>query len=250
MSNLIRTILKINQDIARRFEFDYVLFDALFLALWIALLVWQKRSGPLKAGLVCAVVVYVIDGVIWTATGVREYGISAPWLKFPVDFMMDVSYGIIAFSWVWIAFERQSPGDVAFWTILLFAGWLAIPFLSRWIPLVDDPVTTVRHMSSRVWLHIAVVVAGYAALIALGVDFKTIAYVFWVGCMLAFVMEFSLLVSGIRSPSLALLAYETLILTNQGIPYLYIIKKKISPAFARRAAQKAAVRKASQGESL
>ena len=250
MSDVIRIVLEINKDIARKFEFDYILFDALFLLTWVALLIWQKRFGPLKAGIVCAVVVYVIDGVIWTATGVREYGISAPWLKFPVDFMMDVSYGIIAFSWVWMAFECQSVRDVAFWTILLFAGWLAIPFLSRWVSLVDDPIVTVRHMSSRVWLHIAVVIAGYAALIALGHDFKTIAYVFWVGCMLAFMMEFALLVSGIRSTSLALLAYETLILTNQGIPYLYIIKHKILPPLTRRTAHRAAVRKTPEGEGL
>jgi hypothetical protein len=150
--------------------------------------------------------------------------------------MMDVSYGIIAFSWVWLAFERRSARDVAFWTILLFAGWLAIPFVSRWVPLVDDPITTVRHMSSRVWLHIAVVIAGYAALIALGYELKTIAYVFWVGCMLAFMMEFSLLVSGIRVPSLSLLVYETLILTNQGIPYLYVIRRRILPVLRERAA--------------
>jgi hypothetical protein len=98
-------------------------------------------------------------------------------------------------------------------------------------------------MSSRVWLHIAAVIVGYAALIALGFELRLIAYVFWVGCMLAFMMEFSLLVSGIRSPSFALLAYETLILTNQGIPYLFIIKERLLPALTRRAAQKA-VRKA------
>jgi hypothetical protein len=246
MSDLIRTILEINKDITRRFEFDYILFDALFLTIWVALLVWQKRFAPLKTGVICAVVVYVIDGIIWTATGIREYGIPAPWVKFPVDFMMDVSYGIIAFSWVWIAFERKSPQDVLLWTVLLFAGWLIVPFASRWISAIDVPIMTVRHMSSRVWLHIAAVVVGYAVLIGLGFEIKTIFYVFWIGCMLAFMMEFSLLVSGIRTPSLTLLAYETLILTNQGVPYLYIIKRRILPAFARRAAQRAAVRKASQ----
>lgn len=241
MSNLIGTILEINKNIARKFEFDYILFDALFLVIWVALLIGQKRFGPLKAGLVCAAIVYVIDGVIWTASGVREYGIPAPWIKYPVDFMMDVSYGIIAFSWVWIAFERESARDVVFWTILLFAGWLLIPFASRWISLVDDPITTVRHMSSRVWVHISVVIGGYLALIALGYDLKTLLYVFWVGCMLAFMMEFALLVSGIRSTNIALLVYETLILTNQGIPYLYVIRDRIVPLLCERvAARKAA----------
>ena len=250
MPRVIQIILEVNKDIARRFQFDYILFDALFLAIWVALLIWQKRFAPLKAGIVCAVIVYVIDGVIWTATGVREYGLPAPWFKFPVDFMMDISYGIIAFSWVWIAFERRGAWDVAMWTALLFAGWLTLPFVSRWIPLVDAPIYTVRHMSSRVGLHIAVVVVGYAALFVLGTDFRTVAYVFWVGCMLAFMMEFSLLVSGIRTPSLALLVYETLILTNQGIPYLHIIQTRILPAWAKREARGAAGCRASQGEEM
>ena len=81
MSDVIRMVLEINKDIARRFEFDYIFFDALFLLIWIALLIWQKRYSPLRAGIVCAVVVYIIDGVIWTATGVREYGLPAPWVK-------------------------------------------------------------------------------------------------------------------------------------------------------------------------
>ena len=241
MSDLIQTILELNQNVARNFEFDYILFDALFLAIWVALLIWQKRFGPLRAGLILAVVVYLIDGLIWTRTGVREYIIPAPWFKHPVDFMMDVSYGIIAFSWVWIAFERRSVRDVALWTVLLFVGWLSLPFVSRWIPLVDIPIMTNRHMSSRVWLHVSVVVIGYFSLIVLGYDWKTILYVFWVGCMLAFAMEFPLLISGIRPTGVTFLVYETLVLTNQGVPYLYIIKTKILPLLGRRfAARKAA----------
>jgi hypothetical protein len=242
MSDLIQTILELNQNVARNFEFDYILFDALFLAIWVALLIWQKRFGPLKAGLILAVIVYLIDAIIWTRTGVREYGIPAPWFKHPVDFMMDVSYGIVAFSWVWIAFERRSFRDVAFWTILLFVGWLILPFASRWISLVDIPIMTNRHMSSRVWLHVTVVVVGYVALIVLGYDWKTILYVFWAGCMLAFAMEFPLFVSGIRPTGVTFLIYETLILTNLGVPYLYIIETKILPLLSRRlAARKAAV---------
>ena len=65
-------------------------------------------------------------------------------------------------------------------------------------------------------------------------------------------MEFSLLVSGIRPANLTLLAYETLILTNQGIPYLYVIKTKILPLLSRRtahsAAHRAAVRRAAERE--
>jgi hypothetical protein len=154
---------------------------------------------------------------------------------------MDISYGILGFGWAWLAFERRSVRDVVFWTAVLFGGWLIVPFASTWVPLVDAQVVTVRHMASRVWLHIAVVVIGYAALLALGYSTRRLLYVFWVGCMLAFMMEFSLLVAGVRSFNLKLLAYETLILTNMGIPYLYIIRDRILPLLSGKSAAVKAV---------
>jgi hypothetical protein len=239
--DLINTILDINESITRRFQIDYLLFDTLFMAVWIYMLLRHKRREALYVGLICGLAFYVIDGIIWTATGVREYELPAAWLKFPVDFMMDTSYGIVGFGWAWIAFERRSLRDVAFWTAVVFGGWLIIPFASKWIPLIDARVVTVRHMASRVWLHIAVVVIGYAGLLALGFSFRQVRYVFWVGCMLAFMMEFSLLVAGIRSFNLKLLAYETVILTNMGIPYLYVIRDRILPLLSGKAAARKAV---------
>jgi hypothetical protein len=150
--------------------------------------------------------------------------------------MMDVSYGIVAFSWVWIAFERKSWQDVAFWTMALFAGWLIVPVASGLLALNDDPVTTVRHMRGQVWLQIVAVVVGYALLVALRYEFRTILYVLWIGCMLTFMMEFSLLVTGIRPANMRVLVYETLILTNQGVPYVYVIWDRILPALADRIA--------------
>ena len=222
-------VLGIDHDITRNFEFDYLIFDALFLALYVFFLIRTKRYAALKAGLVCGGLFYLIDGVIWVKTGVREYGLSAPWIKHPTDFMMDVSYGIVAFSWVWIAFERRGVRDIAIWAAALFSGWLAVPAISRLIPLVDDPVMTVRHMAGQVWLQIVVVLAGYVMLIWLRYDLKTILYVFAVGCLLSFMMEFSLLMTRVRPQSVRVLLYETLVLTNQGVPYFFVIRDKIAP---------------------
>jgi hypothetical protein len=245
--DLIKVILDINANITRRFQIDYLIFDMLFMILWIGLLLRHKRQEALYVGVICGLFFYAIDGIIWTAMGVREYELPAAWLKFPVDFMMDVSYGILGFGWAWLAFERRSTRDVAFWTAVLFGGWLIVPFLSSWAPLIDARVVTVRHMASRVWLHIAVVVIGYAALLSLGYSLGRLIYVFWVGCMLAFMMEFSLLVAGIRSFDLKLLVYETLILTNMGIPYLYIIRDRILPSLSGEAAACKAVSKRADG---
>jgi hypothetical protein len=234
MTSLLAALAKIDHSITRNFEFDYILFDALFLLIYIVLLVQRKKTVPLKAGLAFGVVMYVIDGIIWNATGVREYRLSAPWVKHPTDFMMDVSYGIVAFSWIWIAFERKSSQDVALWTLVLFTGWLLVPTFSFSIHLNDDPITTIRHMHSQVWLQILAVIAGYVLLIALRYDWKTILYVFGIGCLLSFMMEFSLFISGIRPPSIPVLLYDTLILMNQGVPYVLVIWDRILPLLAKK----------------
>jgi hypothetical protein len=241
MPGLFDRILAIDHNITRRFEFDYLIFDALFLAVYVVALIRAKRHVPLKAGLGFVLPIYLIDAVIWTALGVREYGISAPWMKHAVDFMMDVSYAIVAFSWMWIAFEKRSLRDVALWTMGLFAGWLLVPVLSRIFHVNDEPIVTIRHMESQVWLQILAVIAGYVVLLVLKYDWRTILYVFCVGCTLSFLMEFSLMVTGIRPPNAELLAYETLILTNQGVPYVYVIWDKILPALKRRLAARKAV---------
>jgi len=58
---------------------------------------------------------------------------------------------------------------------------------------------------------------------------KTILFVFWVGFMLSFMMESYLLFTNIRPSGFELLLYDSLILTNQGIPYLFVIFDKIIP---------------------
>jgi hypothetical protein len=229
-------ITEIDHSIARNFEFDYVLCDAVFLACFLALMVRQRRRGPLLAGLVCGVLLYLIDGVVWYATGVRQYGISAAWMKHPVDFMMDFSYGVVAFGWIWITFERRSLRDVALWTALVFGGWFLVPVASMLVPLADEPVMTVRHMQNQVGVQIGAVAVGYALLAALRYRPATIFYLFWVGCMLGLMMELPLMVTKIRPAGIDLLIYETLVLFNQGVPYLYVFWDKVLPALKGRSA--------------
>jgi hypothetical protein len=140
--------------------------------------------------------------------------------------MMDFSYGVVAFSWIWIAFEKRSTTDVLGWTAVVFFGWLVVPVVSSLIPLNDDPVMTVRHMESQVGFQIGTVVVGYLLLGLLKYEWRTMGYLFCVGCTLGFMMESPLMISKIRPASPGLLVYETVILFNQGVPYLYVIWDK------------------------
>jgi hypothetical protein len=58
---------------------------------------------------------------------------------------------------------------------------------------------------------------------------KTILYVFVVGCVGAFFMEFPLLIFGIRPTGVLFLLYNVLFMFNQGTPYLYVLYDKIFP---------------------
>jgi hypothetical protein len=108
--------------------------------------------------------------------------------------------------------------------------------LSNLFPIADATIMTVRHMESQVWVQLMVVIAGYGLLVVLGYHWRTILYVLWVGCMLTFMMESALFVSRVRPPNVQVLIYETLILTNQGIPYLLVIRDKILPPLRGRLA--------------
>lgn len=217
----------INHDVIRIFDLDYLIFDFIFLLSFLWVLINQKKKIPIYVGFVCGILFLIIDGVIWWNTGIRE--IDPPNTKFYVDFMMDFSYGLLAFSWVMIMFERNSIKEVLLWTLFLYGGWLSIASLSQILPLIDLEIITVRHMQSLRVVEITTVVCGYLLLVILRYNYKTILFVFWVGFMLSFMMESYLLLTQIRPSGFELLLYDSLVLTNQGIPYLFIIFDKILP---------------------
>jgi hypothetical protein len=221
----------------------------------------NKKYKPLLAGIIISIPVYIIDAVIWwnlpttnpsSGTGfVREYNINGIqmthplgeyfWLKFGADFMMTISYSLFAFTWLWIMFDSWKTKDfkeMTKYTTIWFSFWILVPILSFLIPWDDRLVYCIRHMDSQIIAQILSVIFGYVLLLLLyGTDRfnsikpKTILFVFIAGCLQAFIMEFPLFITGIRPISLTVLIYETIILTNQGAPYLYIIYDKIIPKF-------------------
>lgn len=223
---------QVAHDVVRIFDLDYLVFDLIFCFLFISILIVKKKKIPFIVGLVCGLLFLIIDGVIWWNIGIRE--IFPPNMKIAVDFMMDFTYGLLAFSWVMIMFERKNIKEIILWTTLLYGGWLIIASLSQILPLNDTEITTIRHMKHLRIIEISIVVIGYLLLVILGYNYKKIIFIFWVGTMLSFMMESYLLFTGIRPSGFDLLLYDSLILTNQGIPYLYIIFDKIIPKIKER----------------
>ena len=247
---------------ARRiFEYDYIFFDGIFLTIWISIMIKYKKWNPILFGIFTGFIVYFIDTIVWfnlpagssypAGTFIREYwigGVYMPrplgdyfWIKFGADFMMTFSYSMFAFPWLWIMFEnffKKNLKEALLFTLLYFIFWMLVPLFSLIIPLNDTLVDTVRYMDTQMIAWSINLIVGYLFLSLIygtkkfgSKKPKTILYVFIVGCIGAFFMEFPLLVFGIRPTGILFLSYDVLFMLNQGAPYLYILYDKILPLF-------------------
>jgi hypothetical protein len=250
----------------RFFQFDYIYFDAIFLAGWVLWLLYNKRFSALKAGIIFGLIIYFIDAGVWwnlpagagypTGTFVREYWIGIDQvphqlgdlllLKFGADFMMTISYGIFVFTWVWLVFEfwkGQLPRKkMIFATGYWLVAWFLTPWLSIWTTWNDVIVHSVRHMETQFVICLINLILGYTLLIVVARSgkfgakepWKKVGYIFLMGMSVAFAMEFPLYIAGIRPINGPFLIYETIFLFNQGAPYLWVMSERIFPYLTQR----------------
>lgn len=242
---------------SRIFQYDYIYLDALFLIVWIGTLLYKKQYKALLFGALIAPLIYIIDAVIWwnvsagpthpAGTFIREYWLNSikiphptgsyTLLKFGADFMMDISYSLFAFSWLWLALNdirknKFLSRETWSYTLIWLVSWLLVPALSSLLPIDDTIVQTVRHMNSQFILWIINIFVGYGLLSYIYRDQpKIVLYAFVVGMTGSVIMEFPLYLFGIRQTGLTFLLFETVVLLNQGVPYLLILIDKIIPHY-------------------
>jgi len=243
----------------RRFQYDYIFIDGIFFIVWLGLLFKKKKWKPIKFGIITSILVYLIDAVFWwnlpananytLGTTIRQYwigGVEVPktysqyfWAKAGADFMMCISYSMFIFPWLWIVFEnfvKKNRKEILLFTGFFFFAWLLIPFISFWLPINDTIVETVRHMDTQMIVWIVNVIVGYSILTLIygtnkfgKKNLKFILYVFIIGSLGSFFMEFPLFLTGIRPTGVEFLIFEIFILFNQGAPYLFIAYDIVIP---------------------
>ena len=217
-------------NVIRIFGADYILFDLIFLLTFISLLLKYRKKIPLWAFFVGGLGInFVMDWGIWLHTGIREIsGLSSSLaiLFFFLWFSLSLSYGV-EYAYVFLMFEDSPKMERLKWTLLVLGGWLLVAFLSQLIPLNDTLITTNRHMFDLRLVRIGIVLIGYSLLAFLGYNWKKITYLFFVGFLIHFMMEFSLLISGIRPQSFLILLENSLIEFNMGVPFFYLLYDKL-----------------------
>jgi len=214
-------------DVVRTFGADYIIFDLIFLAIFAFLLIKSKKKIALLAFFAGGLLInFFIDWGIWLHSGVREISLPSNFIGGTILFFLwfSLSYGV-EYAYVFLMFDKKTKKIN--WTLFIFISWILIALLSQLIPINDAEITTIRHMGNFRLLRVLIVLFGYSLLFILKYKPKRILYLFFVGFLIHFMMEFSLLITGIRPGSFLILLENSLIEFNMGVPFFYLIYDKI-----------------------
>lgn len=230
----------------RQFVPAYIALDTVFLLVLAGLLLWKKRRMAALVGGIMGVVYFIVDyGVFHLICHSRSIeGGSLFWTLL----WMSMSYGFTNFAWIWLALDKDEY--LIEWTLLILCWWFCCPMLAQLIgfgqmPIVIQCTTGAYHG----WMA-AILFVGYLLAVVrnLGesdrkcrIDLLRLSAI---GIAAQFAWEAALLLGGIRSAGLDFaeklrpLIVNSLLETNLGMPYVYLIfvalTRRFTPALARR----------------
>ncbi len=228
-----------SHDVGRIFGIDFIYFDLMLVTIWIALLFVRRRYKEFFFGLFGYGVVQFVDAVIWfTIKGTRTIdtgGIIGPHVFLTY---FSFTYGMIMFSFAPLMFNKKIHFvEKLLWAGLMYCGWLAIGLMSEYITWDDRIIDISRDMANARTKQIIMASVGYAVLLIWKIlsEFldgfpwnimKNIPYWYFgilivIGVFIHFSMESTLMIAGIRPIDWQVLAVNSLLEFNTGIPILF-----------------------------
>ena len=215
---------------ARIFNSLYIYIDILWLMILLVILLLTKRYLAVIVGLIGGIIYFAVDyGIFYMLLGTREVtGANTALLLL----WLSISYGFTNFSWIWLWLDRD--GRALEWSLLYIMGWLSTALLSQNFGSSFQTISIQRGTMSYHGVMALIMLAGYVFLIIKNIRTRDISKrinIFWIltiGILVQFSWEAVLLMTGIRSMGIMPLIINSLIETNMGLPYLFLIHQKIS----------------------
>jgi len=221
--------------VARSFNSLYIYLDIAWLVLFTLILLFRRRYLAMIAGLAGCVIYFAVDyGVFYHLLGTREVAGADP---FWVLLWLSISYGLTNFAWIWLLLDRD--GHTVDWSLLIVAGWLTVALLSQNFSRDFAQITISRGTADYHGIMTAIMFIGYLWLLlrnlrsARGAKVNLLRLLA-IGVGVQFSWEAVLLLSGIRPMGVIPLIVDSLVETNLGLPYLYLIHQAISKRFGER----------------
>ena len=240
----------------RQFAPMYIWLDIAFLLAFAGLLLWRRKTMTVLVGLAAGVLYFVVDyGIFNLALHTRSIeGGSMFW----VLLWMSMSYGFTNFAWIWLWISKDSR--LFEWSLLILGWWFCAPsiaqtLVARFAPdQASYPITIQRTTGAYHGWMAVILLVGYLALIVWnlahdGPEQRThrvnIPWLLAIGVLVQFGWELGLLIGGIRSAGLGLqetlkpLVINSLLETNLGMPYVYLIFIAVTARYTETLAKRA-----------
>ena len=228
----------------RQFAPCYIWLDIAFLVLYAGLLLWRRRRMTVLIGLAAGLLYFAVDfGIFHLALHTRSISPNAS--LFWVLLWMSMSYGFTNFTWIWLYLRRDDR--LIEWSTLIFGWWFCAPLIaqtltSRFLPgQAAHPIVIQRTTGAYHGWMALILFVGYASVIVHNLGFALrpalridIRWLLVCGIGIQFAWELALLLGGIRSAglsplqSLKPLVIDSLLETNLGMPYIYLIFLAVS----------------------
>lgn len=221
--------------IARR-EFSplYIGLDIAFLLLFSGLLLMKKKYMTVLVGSLAGLLYMLVDfGIFHLVCHSRS--ISDGHSLFWVLFWMSMSYGFTNFAWIWLWMSKDR--HLFEWSFLILLWWFVCPELTK--TFAPDGMTNIVIQRTTGEYHgymALILLVGYLGLIVWNLrvcDRRgriNIPWLLAIGILVQFGWEAGLLIGGIRSAGFATLGEKlrplivnSLLETNLGMPYIYLI---------------------------
>lgn len=230
----------------RQFVPAYIALDTVFLLVLAGLLLWKKRRMAALVGGIMGVVYFIVDyGVFHLICHSRSIeGGSLFWTLL----WMSMSYGFTNFAWIWLALDKDEY--LIEWSLLILCWWFCCPMLAQLIGFGQMPIVIQRTTGAYHGWMAAILFVGYLLAVVRNLgesDRKCridLLRLLAIGITAQFAWEAALLLGGIRSAGLDFaeklrpLIVNSLLETNLGMPYVYLIfvalTRRFTPALARR----------------
>jgi hypothetical protein len=217
---------------ARTLNYLYIYLDILWLIIYALVLIYRKRYMALIVGVIGGIIYFAVDyGIFYAVLGTRVVtGIDTFWFLL----WLSISYGFTNFAWIWLLLDRDGRGIE--WSVLTIMGWVAVALLSQNFGAYFQQISIQRGTSGYHGIMALILVVGYLYLIVhnLGATREekvNILRLMAIGIGVQLSWEAVLLLTGIRPAGIMPLITNSLIETNMGMPYLYLIHKAISKRF-------------------
>ncbi len=230
--------------IARReFPPAYIYLDILFLLVLAALLFYRKKYMTLLVGMVMGLVYMVVDYGIFhllchsrTITGGN---------LFLVLLWMSISYGFTNFTWIWLWISKDK--HLFEWSTLILLWWFCAPHIAQMLSGDQTPIMIQRTTGAYHGYMALILWIGYLGIIVYNLTQKTketrihLPWLLAIGILVQFGWEAGLLLGGVRSAGFTTFAEKlqpliinSLLETNLGMPYIYVIYLAYSSRFTEQ----------------